>query len=134
MPSLEPSREPSEEPSSVPSSAPSGEPSLLSTTLFSGLFVIIEVETDASGYETSWGIRDAEDTLFTGSGYKNYNYYSEMECRDSMGHFTFTVYDLCGDGLASNTDGNEHGYYKLWVNVNIVMEGASFTYSEDVSF
>lgn len=94
--------------------------------------VILILNTDAFGYETSWTLTNQNGTvLYNGSGYGGNQMYFATFNLTEAGCYTFTINDTQGDGICC-TSGN--GSYELLINGNTMAMGGSFGSTQSVSF
>ena len=115
VPSL--SMNPSTSPSKLPSSAPSIS---LSPTIV-GFKVVVEIQTDIWGSDTSWEITQSGNVVTSGDGYGNDQLYVIQE-RLPYGCYEFVIKDSFGDGLCCDFI---DGYFKLFVEDELEFEGGS---------
>ena len=92
--------------------------------------VIIEVQTDRYGYETSWELTGQTATRYgfrDAPTYKSQRLYRDTICIPSTTCITFTIHDGFGDGIASP------GYYLVLLNGDTIASGGAF-YSQEASY
>ena len=127
-------------PSSVPtiktSTSPSAEPSKsllpsIAPTDNCGNFRI-DLQIDLFGYETYWEVLDKNQrVMYIGNTYRGNTFYSIQRCLPKEETYTFTIYDVFGDGICCDW-GN--GYYELYNNDILIEEGGEFGWSESKQF
>lgn len=91
--------------------------------------------TDENGFETSWDFKDSNDTiLYSGETdvYGNETTYNHTFDVPTGGCYSFTIYDLWGDGICCSWGS---GSYTLTdSNSNVIATGGEFLAQETVSF
>jgi hypothetical protein len=96
--------------------------------------VIVEIQTDNYGYETSWTIGDGS-TIYASGGdgtpYANDSLYLDTLCVPSSSCMSFDIFDSFGDGICCNY-GN--GYYNIYVDGQLIATGGNFNNNETVNF
>lgn len=92
--------------------------------------IIVTIQTDRYGNETSWDIKDEQDNIvYEGSDYDGNTLYELPQCLPN-GCYTFTIYDQFSDGICCNYG---DGYYSLTVQDSLY-EGIQFTNQASISF
>ncbi|MFB9217065.1 endonuclease [Vibrio sinaloensis] len=87
----------------------------------------LTLTTDQYGSETSWTIKDSNNSIVTSeSGFENSTSYEKNLCLTD-GEYQFTINDTYGDGICCRS-GN--GSYALTFNNQTLASGGEFTYSE----
>lgn len=117
------------------SPAPTGSPTFpaptAAPTTCTGPDVLVYLNTDNYGSETSWEITDADGNVsLSGSGYSNNQVYVTEECLPE-GCYTFTIYDSFGDGICC---GFGAGVYGLLFDGVLVGTGGNFGFAESLEF
>ncbi|MBK9422057.1 MAG: T9SS type A sorting domain-containing protein [Flavobacteriales bacterium] len=111
-------------------------PVVASTAVAPGTEVTLTVQTDNYGSETNWKLYNPDGTIFAqrGAAYANgasqpphiYNWsLQDLDC------YRFEITDAYGDGMCCSYG---QGFYKITVNGNIVVQGASFAAVETKLF
>ncbi len=92
--------------------------------------VDIIIQTDAYGYETSWSLSQNGNTIVSTQAGEldNNELYEESVCIDTSGCMEFKILDSFGDGIFAP------GYYQVFLESNLIIEGGSFSYEETHSF
>lgn len=95
--------------------------------------VILQLTTDNYGYETSWEVRNSNNTLIdSGSNYPNATTVAKTINLPSDGCYTFTINDSQGDGICC---GYGNGSYSLKTTGNqTIIQGGNFGASESKTF
>lgn len=93
--------------------------------------IIVTVQTDQYGYETSWSIVGGSGTVYHQvpfNTYANSHTYQQQVCVDPDDCVFFHIYDSYGDGIFSP------GYYTVSVGGVVIASGGNFTSQESVSY
>lgn len=93
--------------------------------------VVLSIKTDAYPGETSWKLvnKDYEMEMRTGGDYTSADtVYDEKLCLED-GDYTLVIKDKYGDGFSHGI-----GYWKLFFDEKIVVEGGKFSSIEETSF
>ncbi|MEJ2045534.1 MAG: endonuclease [Reinekea sp.] len=92
--------------------------------------LILTIQTDDYGSETSWEVVQGNTQIDSGSGYSSNQSYSIDLCLNN-GNYTFTIYDSYDDGICCSY-GN--GNYNLTSGGQTLASGGNFRSSESTSF
>jgi hypothetical protein len=89
--------------------------------------VILTINFDSYPEETSWDLKDASANIVSSGGpYPGQTKLTKAFCLEN-GTYTFTIYDLYGDGIAPKT-------YQLVYNGAAIKSGGAFDFSESTTF
>ena len=89
--------------------------------------LVLEIFTDAYGYETYWDIAAADGTVYAARPYNTYanrTRYRENLCVPAQTCLRFTIRDYFGDGI------DPPGYYLLLTNGDTLAQGGNFTHAQ----
>lgn len=91
--------------------------------------IIIRVQTDQYGAETSWNIVDGQGTeLASGDDLENFQLYEDSLCVASGSCLTFTIFDSFGDGFTGD------GMATVEFDGTLIASISSFESSQSTSF
>lgn len=93
--------------------------------------VVLSIRTDAYPVETSWKLinKAYEIETTTGGSYTSSDtLYNEKLCLDE-GDYTLAIKDKYGDGFSHG-----NGYWKLFFDEELVVEGGKLSFTEETSF
>merc|ERR1719356_1236444 len=96
----------------------------------------VKLMTDNHPDETLWFLVDTcgdDETLEIGGRYKEKGkeYVTDVPVQ-TPSRFMFAIYDTAGDGLCCNH--GPDGYYKVFLNGSLILQGGKFGYSNTMSF
>jgi thiol-disulfide isomerase/thioredoxin len=95
-----------------------------STTMAASTHVTMEMKTDQYGSETSWKLFKPDGTVFAQGGpYAGNTVYNYTWDLQDLSCYRLEFYDLYGDGICCAFG---QGYYKVFANGAIVLQGGSF--------
>ena len=97
---------------------------------------VLQLKTDDFPEETSWDIIDSDGNEVAFGGDYDYNEDTLIEVQECLdtGNYTFTIYDVWGDGLCCIEDYAD-GWYSLEVGGQVVVsKGGKFGEASSVSF
>lgn len=102
-------------------------------TVFPITNIEFSLQTDYYAEETSWELTNEDgDVLYQGDNYEEFESYSQTFTLTEIGCYTFTIYDVEGDGICCDYG---PGFYTLTTEAGeLIHQGGSFGNSESISF
>lgn len=95
---------------------------------YSQATLVVEVKSDAFPFDNYWQIKQAGEVIFEKPrGYQRHTVSRDTIILDESKCYSFSIFDLRGNGLCCE-DGD--GYFKLYLDGNLIREGGSFLYSD----
>lgn len=91
--------------------------------------IVVSIQTDQYGAETSWDLIDGQGTeLASGGSFQNFQLYIDSLCIAGGSCLTFTVYDSFSDGFSAD------GFASVQFNTELIFNVSMFESSESITF